>query len=79
MNWIGETWKEISVLTKKVLKVKDVFLAILFLGNIIGGIERYYHGKSVTQKIAEISHINDILQRRADSCTAELINHKYGD
>ena len=81
-TWLKDTWKEATVLSKKVLKVKDVFIAVQFIAITIGAIS---HLKTCSRlddddkKIVKVTHQRDSVSLKVDSCKAVIINQKYGN
>ena len=81
-TWLKNTWKEATVLSKKVLKVKDLFLALQFIAIIIGAISHLKTCNKLNdddKKIVKVTHQRDSISIKGDSCQAIIINKKYGN
>jgi hypothetical protein len=82
MSWAKETWKELSIWVKNILKVKDAFIALQFVAICIGAVSHLKTCKALDNDdvtIKRVRHERDSASRKADSCNARIINFKYGN
>ena len=79
-TWLKDTWKEATVLSKKVLKVKDVFGAIQSVCLVILFLYHLSTNKTLerTEKHRDkLIKDSTMLSLKVDSCKAVIINQKY--
>lgn len=72
-NFLIDSYREITIAAKGILKVKDVFLALQFIAIIIGACS---HFKTCTQ-LKNVEKQSDKYQHQRDSLKVENINLKY--
>jgi hypothetical protein len=74
-NWFRESCKEISIATKNILKVKDVFIAAQFILMVIG---LCFHLNDRKQ-LKSTQKQSDNYRHQRDSLRVESINRRYGN